>query len=445
AALILIGTLLLLLPRAGAIPDQPISLMDAFFTATSAACVTGLAVRDTGVEFSTLGQVIILVLFQVGGLGIVTFVAFISAFSAKTLPVPQMVAFRQMINAPAMGDLKGRLAGILLLTLIIEGAGALSLFLTLPAGMDGFDRLFWSVFHAVSAFCNAGFSLETTGLEFARGHAGINWTIMLLITLGSLGFLVLPELIGLTLAAMRRLPLLLQRRSRMFLPPLGRRLSVQSRLSIIVTVCLIVIGTVAFWLLEAGHILADRPASENFLVSAFQSITTRTAGFNSVDIGALRQATLLMMMMLMVIGGCPVSTGGGVKTVTIGVLILSLRSMILRKEKVEAFGRTLPARAFFTALNVFVLYSVTAAICVFLLAVFDPEIGLRQTLFETVSALSTVGLSTGITAGLSDPSKLVLCAAMFIGRIGPIALVFSVFEARHKVDYQYPAEDVVVG
>jgi trk system potassium uptake protein len=164
-----------------------------------------------------------------------------------------------------------------------------------------------------------------------------------------------------------------------------------------------------------------------------------------VAMGQLQQATLILLMVLMVIGGSPVSTAGGIKTVTFGILLLALRSLVLQREKVDAFGRKLAGRAFFTALNVFVLYVVTASAGMFLISVFDPHLALRDISFETISALSTVGLSTGITPGLSTGSKLVLCAAMFVGRVGPIALVFSVFESRGHVDYEFPEEDVVVG
>lgn len=443
-ALTLAGTLLLLLPRVSANPQKPITLLDAFFTATSAVCVTGLGVRDTATDFSSLGQVIILVLFQIGGLGIVTFVAFISAFSAKALPVPQMVAFREMINAPAMDDLKRRIVGILLLTAAIEGAGVVTLYAMAP-GDDGLERLKWSVFHAVSAFCNAGFALHGTSLEFARTHAGINATIGLLIILGGLGFLVLPELIAMGVAHLRRVPLLFHPARRRFQPLRAGRLTVQTRISLRVTGWLLLVGLAGFWVLEGRFYLAEKPTHDAFLTSAFQSITTRTAGFNTVPIGELQQATLLFMIMLMVIGGCPVSTAGGIKTVTVGILLLALRSLISKKENVEAFGRTVPRRAFFTALNVAVLYLTTAGVGVLLLSVFDPHLALRDTLFETVSALSTVGLSTGITASLSPGSKLVLCVAMFIGRVGPIALVLAVIQSRGRVEYEFPQEDVVVG
>jgi trk/ktr system potassium uptake protein len=311
--------------------------------------VTGLSVRDTGTAFSNFGQLIILGLIQVGGLGIITFVAFISVFSAKTLPVPQMVAFRRMISASHRDDLKTRLAGILLLTALIEGSGALSLYIFATTEGDALDRLKWSVFHSVSAFCNAGFALQSNNLESFWNNPGVNLTIAVLIVLGGLGFLVLPELIGLAGAGLRLLPQLLRAESRRFAPHLPRRLSVQSRISLIVTAGLITIGTIGFLCTEYGSVLRGLRGGDSFLVSLFQSVTTRTAGFNTVPMGELQQATLILLIMLMVIGGSPVSTAGGIKTVTLGILFLALRSLILQREKVEAFGRMLAGRAFFTA------------------------------------------------------------------------------------------------
>ena len=446
AALILLGTVLLLLPTAGANAASPVTPMDALFTSTSAVCVTGLIVRDTATDFSALGQLIILALFQVGGLGIVTFVAFVSVFSAKALPVSQMVAFRQMISASEMDNLKKRLAGILLLTVLIEGAGAMSLYAFAATGDNSLERLKWSVFHSVSAFCNAGFALQSNNLEAWWNNPALNVTVALLIVLGGLGALVLPEMIALAAGGLRLVPHLLHPKSRRFAPHLPRRVSVQTRISLIVTFGLILVGMAGFWWIEAGHILRGRSVGDAFLVSLFQSVTTRTAGFNTVPMGELQHATLILLIMLMIVGGSPVSTAGGIKTVTLGILVLALRSLIFQRERVEAFGRTLPARALFTALNVFFLYMVTAGAGIFLLTLFVPHLALRDISFETISALSTVGLSTGITTELSTGSKLVLCAAMFIGRVGPIALVFSVFESRgHDVDYEFPAEEVVVG
>ena len=324
AALILLGTLLLLLPTVSANRFSPITPLDALFTSTSAVCVTGLSVRDTGTDFSALGQLIILALFQVGGLGIVTFVAFISVFSAKTLPVPQMVAFRRIISASETDDLKKRIAGILLLTALIEGAGAMSLYSFATTGDDSLERLKWSVFHSVSAFCNAGFSLQTSSLEIGWNDPGLNATISLLIVLGGLGFLVLPELIALAAGALRLVPHLLHPKTRRFAPHLTRRVSVQTRIPLIVSFGLIVVGLAGFWWIEAAHKLRGQSTGDAFLVALFQSVTTRTAGFNTVPIGELQQATLILLIILMVVGGSPVSTAGGIKTVTLGILFFAL-------------------------------------------------------------------------------------------------------------------------
>ena len=442
--LILVGTLLLLLPNACADAAKSISTVDAFFTATSAACVTGLSVRDTGSEFSPFGQMVILVLIQIGGLGIITFVAFLSVFSTRTLPVPQMVVFQQIINAPALSDLKRQIAGILLTTAVIEIAGALVLYYFLPGEGDPFGRIAWSVFHAISAFCNAGFALQPDNLISYQANVGLNLTLMALIILGGLGFLVLPELIRFRFTRAR-----FWRRfgffRRLHAGQVPVQLSVQSRLSLHVTWWLLVGGFIGFWMLELNHVLREHPLGESALIVAFQAVTPRTAGFNTIPIHELRDATLVFLIMLMVIGANPVSTGGGIKTVNFGVLLLALRAMVLGRARVETFGRTLPVKALFTALSMFVLYILSAGLGIFLLALFDPSLPLRDQVFEVISALSTVGLSTGITAQLSTPSKLALCLLMFIGRVGPISLVLSVFQSRRALDYDLPEEEVVVG
>ena len=439
-SLILLGTALLLMPRAITGSD-PLSFVDAFFTATSASCVTGLLVRDIG-SFSNLGQMVILVLFQIGALGIITFVAFISVFSSKTLPVSQMVVFRQVINTQALSDLKRRILGVFAFTFIIEAVGAVFLFILYTEDEDLSTRLKWSIWHAISAFCNAGIALHPDSLvRFAR-EPGINIVIMGLVVLGGMGFLVIPEVIAVVLTKTRNMFRRLFVRGSIIQVA---RLSVQSKLALRVSLWLTVAGTVAFLLLEWNHLLAEATWDQTALISLFHSVTIRTAGFNSVPIDQLRDATVLLLMILMSIGTSPVSVGGGIKTVTFGILLLALRSMLLSHERVEVFGRTIPHRVLIAALSVFVLYIMTAAIATLLLATFEPAFHIRAHLLETISALSTAGLSTGVTPQLSTPSKLLLCAVMFVGRIGPIAMVVSVFRARSRVDYEFPTEEVVVG
>ena len=444
ATLIVVGSLLLLLPNSSAKPGDPIGGMDAFFTATSAVCVTGLVVRDTGTAFSSFGQTVIMVLFQMGGLGIITFVGFLSIFSTRALPVPQMVAFRQLVNAPRFSDLKRQIIGILVATGVIELIGTVLIYQFLPGDGDPLDRLIWSAFHSVSAFCNAGFALQADSLELYHGNAGLMFTVMGLVILGGLGFLAISEVLGYRLTRMpwfRRFNFF----RRLHTGQAMVRFSVQTRLALYMTAALLVLGCAGFWVLEFSHMLEDRPAGDSFLIAAFQSVTARTAGFNTVPIHKLQDATLVFMMMLMVVGASPVSMGGGIKTVGFGILLLALRAMVMRRDRVEAFGRTIPTNMLFAALSVFVLYVLSASVGIFLLALFDPEMRLQDQAFEVISALSTVGLSTGITADLSPASKIVLCVAMFVGRVGPISLVLSVFHSRRSVTYEYPEEEVVVG
>ncbi len=438
------GALLLLLPNAMQPGCTPLSFVDALFTATSATCVTGLSVRDTGGEFSTFGQNIIMVLIQIGGLGIVTFVALLSSISNKTLPVPQMVIFRHIINAPAVGDLRRRIAGIVAITLLVELTGAAALFILVDTGTDTLNHMQWSLFHSISAFCNAGFAFQADSLESLHENTGALYTIMTLIVLGGLGFLVLPEFISMLRSNCREF--LAKRRAHAgesFIPRL--RLTVQTRLSVITTMSLIVLGATGFALLEGDHVLKGLGSLDFFTASLFQSVTARTAGFNTLPIGELQNATLLLIVLLMVVGGCPVSTAGGIKTVTFAILLLGLRALVRGNSRIEAFGRTVPARVITSALNVFLLYMTAAITGLILLSWASPHLAMRDLLFECFSALSTVGLSTGVTAQLGTEGKLVLCALMFIGRIGPIAMVLSVFQSSPAVDYEFPQEDVVVG
>lgn len=432
AGLVLVGTGLLLLPGASAHADAPISVLDAFFTATSAVCVTGLAVRDTGGDFSVFGQLVICFLFQVGGLGIITFVALQSLSSKRVFSVPQMVALRELVNAPNMGAVRRHVLAIALTALVIETLGAVVLFTNLPAdGIDVPERLLSSVFHSVSAFCNAGFGLQSDSFVQLRGDAVVNLCLAGLIVIGGLGAPVV-------------LDVFVRGTSRFFKKEGSRRLTSQTKLSLWMTGALIVGGGIAFAALEWRGALAGASALERTLVSFFQSVTARTAGFNTCDIGALGEPALLALGVLMVIGACPVSTGGGVKVVAIGVLLLTMRSMITGR-RVEIFGRAVPDRVVRASISLFVLYIASAGTVMFLLSLTDGDLPAVGRTFETVSALSTVGLSTGITADFSPAGKLILCLAMFAGRVGPLTLVMTVFRARAGAPYDLPEEAMVVG
>jgi Trk-type K+ transport system membrane component len=437
-AIIAIGACLLKLPNAMAVGVEPMPWVDAIFMATSATSVTGLVVRDIGRDFSIFGQTVILVLIQIGGLGVVTFVALVSSLSNKTLPVPQMVAFRRIINAPALGDLRGLVIGVVAITILVEAVGAALLYAFVDYGDSPVDRLRWAVFHSISAFCNAGMAFHTDSLESFSTNHGALYSIMALIVVGSLGFLVIPEIFSVLLSRIKRL-----RNPRALVSK--ARFSVQSRLSLVTTLFLVVSGTAVFWLFESSHVLRGMGAFDAFTTALFQSITTRTAGFNTVNFAELQNATLFAVIFLMVIGGCPVSTSGGIKTVTFAILVLALRALLRGKSRIEAFGRTIPSRVVITALNIFQLYMLVAITGLILISLMDPEIPVRDVVFECFSALSTVGLGLGITNDLSTGSKFVLCVMMWVGRIGPIAMVLSVFQSTSSLDYEFPEEDVVVG
>ena len=446
AGLVLLGTALLWLPGARAAGAEPINLADAFFTATSASCVTGLAVRDTGADFSLLGQLVILVLFQIGGFGIITFVAFGSMLATKRFSVPQTVALRDLNSSPTLTEARRFIGHVILWMLLIEGMGALALFVFLPGqGATPLEQGFWSVFHSVSAFCNAGFSLQGDSLVSLRGAIGVNLIVMLLIVVGSLGMPVTRELVAhrITRAPFFRRFEFFQR---MHEGRAHRRMSMQTRISLWMTGILLLLGFLGFWLLESGGVLDDQNAGQAALSSAFQSVTTRTAGFNTVDLSQISDATLMLMVSLMAIGAGPVSTGGGIKTVTFAVLLISLRATVRGRPTVEFMGRNLPRTLVRGAQSVFVLYVLSAGSLVFVLSLTDPSIALRDRLFESISALSTVGLSTGVTTEFGSAGRLALCVAMFVGRVGPLALVLSVFRSRATSgDYQYPEEELVVG
>lgn len=438
------GTLLLLLPRSAANPDQPLGFVNALFTATSASCVTGLVVRDTGTGFSLMGQGIILMLFQLGGLGIMTFVAFMALYSSRSLPLPQMLLFQKVLAAGSLDRLKRQAALMLGITLAIEFCGAVWFYLWLPGDWNFLRKVWWSIFHAVSAFCNAGFALQGDSLVFVKDQAALMLGFMILIIVGGLGFLVLPDLMGIQVSRLpiiRKIPAVRQ----FNLQLRNKRISVQAKLAVAVSAGLLALGFMGMSLLESGHALESEPGSTRILIAAFQSVTARTAGFNTVPIHELQDATLILLMALMVVGACPVSTGGGIKTVTFGILVLTLKAMITGRARVEVFNRAIPQKVIVTALSITILYTTTAILGVFALAVLDPPFAFQDQLFEVISALSTVGLSTGITANLGAGSKLILCFLMFIGRVGPLTLILSVFRSHSTPAYEYPEENLIVG
>lgn len=432
-ALILAGTLLLKLPAATP-DDRPINWIDALFTATSATCITGLAVRDTGSGFTVFGQLVILGLIQAGGLGVMTFSLFILALFRGQVTLLQRSIFEQTLAAGAGGQIWPILRLVFLFTFATEGIGAALLFLRWLPEMGAAKAAYSAVFHSVSAFCNAGFALWPDSLAGWRGDAWVVITVSALIVLGGLGFFTVYEI---------------ARSWRTGLP-----LSVHSKLALAVSAVLIVLGTALFWLLEAPHALDRMGAGEKMLAALFQSVAARTAGFATVNIALLSPGTLFLMILLMFVGGSPGSCAGGVKTTTLGVLMISAWTRLQGRVHVNLFRRTLGPVTVRNTLTIALGGAVGVIPALFALLLLQAPGGTAvherslfiDYLFETVSALATVGLSTGITEALSPASRILVSFLMFCGRIGPLTLANAIAPERAALtDWRHPEEEVMVG
>ena len=431
------GTVLLSLPVAQA--GEPVSLLDALFTSTSAVCVTGLTVVDTGTRFSPFGQAVVLALIQVGGLGLMTFAVFVGVvLGRKVAFTDRMVIQDSMHHTPTAG-VRRLVRYVLAFTLAVEAAGAALLWVRFRGQFPAGEAVWQSVFHSVSAFCNAGFGLLPDNLVRYRGDPLVNLAITGLIVVGGLGFLVNMELWDLVRARLRggRAPLL----------------TLHARLVLVVSAALLGVGMVAFLLLEWENVLRGMPLGERLLASWFQSVTPRTAGFNTIDYGQVSSDTLFFTIFLMFVGASPGSTGGGIKTTTFGLLVALVVARWRGRGRATLFHRTIPHavmdRALTIALLAWVLVSLAVGLLVFTethgrpFAVAEPRF--LALMFEAVSAFGTVGLSTGITPSLSASGKLVLAALMFVGRVGPLTLVLAVGPRQERGRFRYAEENVMVG
>ncbi|MDD4957367.1 MAG: potassium transporter TrkG [Candidatus Omnitrophica bacterium] len=433
---ILVGTAALSLPAATR-GESGISLVDGLFTATSAVCVTGLVVKDTATNFSDFGRWVIFVLFQAGGLGIMT----LSTLFAVMLG--RKVGFKETDVIRSTLDRQNKILGlsklifyIISITFIAEMLGALALFLRWRAITDwSIGQLAeYSIFHSVSAFCNAGFSLFY-GYSFTGFKADpfINTTMVLLIFFGGIGFIVIMDMLG-----------LLFRKNR------PRMISLHTKLVLTVSLILVVAGAVMLLFFEKDGVMKGLSWGDRVLTSLFQSVTARTAGFNTLDIGRLSVPSLLGLIFLMFVGASPGSTGGGIKTTTFALIVMTVLTGLKDKKKVMAFGRAVPGKIIRESMGIFFL----ALTWVFVFTVAMVYLGrnnpagsgsLIRSLFETVSAFGTVGLSTGITGDLDTASKLCIIATMFAGRVGPLTLALAIAFREKKDNFSYPEENVMVG
>lgn len=405
----------------------------ALFTSASAVCVTGLSVLDLQTEVTAAGQLIILILIQIGGLGLLTLSNwfYLSVRGRAGLGVVSITneSVGGLKQIPAATVLKGTI----LFTLLCEGAGVLLLFARFAFDFPLPTALWNALFHSVSAFCNAGFSTFSANLAGYADDPLVNFTVMGLIVSGGLGFIVATDIYD-----------WLRTRSRA-----RRRLLYHTRVVLLTTAGLIVGGMLILLLFEWDHLFREDPVPLKLMKALFLSITPRTAGFNTVDTGALSNLSLLFVMLLMFVGASPASTGGGVKTSSFAVVVALIRSQLRNRPRAELLDRSIPSPVVSKALSVIVLYLVFVMLALFLLQASDPEIGYREpflaTVFEIVSAQSTVGLSTGITAQFSPAGLVILCFSMFVGRIGPLMLVSALVGDRKPLAYTLPEEETLIG
>jgi len=441
---ILAGTLLLWLPAASR--EAPLGFVDALFTATSATCVTGLTVVDTGIHFTLFGQLVILALIQIGGLGIMTLGTFFILSFGGRLGLRGRDVVSRTLTGDHRSDLRRILRNVFYLTVAVEAAGAFLLAGRFLERMDLPQAIYEGVFHSVSAFCNAGFGLHPDSFIGWQRDWGVNLVLMSLIVTGGLGFVVLIDV-----ARLFRRPEPDGRDDR---PP-GRRhrLSLHSRLTLLFSAGLILVGAVIFLLLEWQDTLVDLPLGGKLIASFFQSVTARTAGFNTVPIGLTSNATLFLFILLMFVGGAPGSCAGGIKVTTLGVLVTMAVNRIRGNAEVSLFRRRIPERTVSEAMGIATLGMTVVILFTFLLVAIEvgalsyatTQGAFIRLAFESVSAFGTVGLSTGVTPELSTVGRLLITLLMFIGRLGPLTMVLAVAARVRKPLYRYVEERVMVG
>lgn len=431
--LIILGSFFLYLPS-GLITEQQISYIDALFTSASASCVTGLTVLDTGEFFSIYGKITILFLFQIGGLGIMTFSTLILFIIRGRFGIRSREIIQESLSSFYVTDIYKLLKYIIIFTFSIESIGALLLYIRFSFDMPFNQALFNAIFHSVSAFCNAGFSTFSSSLIVYKTDILVNLVIITLIVSGGLGFIVIFELF--------------QKRGSIILV---KHYSLHTKIVLTSTLGLILLGTILIFIFEFNGSLKSESLYSKLLISLFQSVTSRTAGFNTLNINLLSLPTIFVLISLMFIGASPSSTGGGIKTTTFVLIISYIISRIKEQKNVNLFYRTFNNSDVSKSIVVFVFGILTISFFTILVTLI--ELGSNSTIengnqflsiiFEVVSAFGTVGLSTGITPSLSEASKVLLSILMLIGRVGPLTLVLAI--GSKKTDIKYASENVSIG
>jgi len=433
--LILVGTGLLMMPEMTV--HHHIHFVDALFTSASASCVTGLIVVDTATYFTFKGQMIIMLLIQLGGINIISFATFFTTFYLRSTGVRYQSLIKDFLSTDKFSDTRSILRQVVFLSAFMEITGSVLIYFLWGNHYhfdSGRDRIFSSVFHAISSFNNAGFSLFTDNLyeQGVRNAYGLQIVVAILVITGGLGFIALQDI-------QKKFSF----RKKKNAP--HRVLQVNTRLVLWVSGILLLAGTVIFYFFEKDTLLKGQSVGHALITSFFQSVTARTAGFNTVDFGQIGLPMLTIFMFLMYVGASPGSTGGGIKTTTFAVLIKSAIDTLRGKKNVEFFKRTISFDNINKAYSL-VLFSITLIfLSTFLLSIFEPKTDFIRLLFEEISAFATVGLSTGITAGLSVGGKIIIIVSMLVGRVGPLTLALALSKKAIYTRYRYGRTNVMIG
>lgn len=437
----MMGSALLLLPFA---TRNGIDLIDALFISTSAVCVTGLATLDIATTFTVYGQIIILCLIQLGALGVLTFASYFSYFFKGGSTYENQFVNKDIINTNKLGDVFVLMKRIILITFFIEVIGATLIFITTSnSSQSTIEHAFFSIFHSISSFCNAGFSTLTKGL--AEESYVYNYEFQIIIALlyifGGLGFPIVINLLQYVKHQYSKVITKYLENKKTSRPWV---ININSKINLITTLSITIAATVIIWILENDNLFSVHSDVGRWVTAFFTATTPRTAGYNTIDFGLLKTESVLFIILLMWIGASPNSTGGGIKTSTFAVAVLNIYSLIKGKENVEIFKRKIAEvtikRAFATmTLSLFVI-----GIGIFLVSMFEKKYNLLQIAFETFSAYSTVGLSMGITFGLSSYSKIVIIILMFFGRVTMLTIMIALFKKVKFTNYRYAEEELTI-
>ena len=423
---ILVGTFLLMMPFSLK-EGEKLSFLSSLFTIVSAVCVTGLTVVDVSKVFSPVGTTIIIFFIQLGGLGVMTFSSIIFLATGKKMTFYERELLKEERNADSSGEIADFIKKLLFIVFIIESIGAVILTTQFIGQMSFWKAIYYGIFHSISAFCNAGFALYSNNLEGFKSNIVINLTIGYLITLGGIGFAVITSFITVVRNGVDRFNL-------------------TSKMAILISIILTFGGMILFFILEYSNpnTIGDLNIFQKILASYFQSVTLRTAGFNTVPLGDLRSSTIFISCILMFIGASPGSTGGGIKTTTFGVIMFYVIGIAKKRENIEVFNRRIDWEILNRALAILVIAITYVAFIITCILVID-NFSMEQVVFEVISAFGTVGLTLGITPNLSVISKLLIIITMFVGRLGPLTFALAIGESKKKAISKYPKENILVG